>query len=165
MLRLALLLGGFAGAAFLLAAQFLPLYTVHTSATRATIDTIETGSHDSYALVPAAVLALLLSIEVWRSRNRLALLAIGVIGLVALLVALLGDLPDAHATGLVGSAATNLRLASSSPSLGLYLETVGAVVLLITSAAGLLLEPPGSDARHERKLPRPPGRSEAPADP
>lgn len=66
----------------------------------------------------------------------------GVLGVVALLIALLRDLPDAHATGLVGSAATGLRSASSSPGVGLYLETLGAVVLLITAVCGLLLLAP-----------------------
>jgi hypothetical protein len=154
-----------AGAGLLVAAQFMPLFTVHTSASRAAIKTVQTGSHDSYALVPAAVLALLLSIEVWRSRSRLALVAIGVIGIVSLLIALLGDLPDAHATGLVGSASTTLRIARSSPSVGLYLETLGAVVLLITAAAGLLLlDAPGRDARGSR-LSQPARQStRAPAD-
>ena len=72
------------------------------------------------------------------------------LGLVSLLIALLGDLPDAQATGLVGSLATGLKIASASPSTGLYLETLGAVLLLITAAAGLLLQTP-------RKL-RAPGR-------
>ena len=72
------------------------------------------------------------------------------LGLVSLLIALLGDLPDAQATGLVGSLATGLKIASASPGTGLYLETLGAVVLLITAAAGLLLQTP-------RKL-RAPGR-------
>jgi hypothetical protein len=65
----------------------------------------------------------------------------GVLGVVALLIALLGDLPDAQASGLVGSAATRFTTASSTPSAGLYLETLGAVVLVISAGAGLLLLP------------------------
>ncbi len=141
--RRAVVAGGVVGCALILAAQFTPLFSVHTSASRVAIKTVQTGSHDSYALVPVAILGLLLTFEVWRTRSRLALAAIAVIAIVSLLIALLGDLPDAQATGLVGSTATGLRVASSSPSIGLYLETLGAVVLLITAAAGLLLlEPP-----------------------
>jgi hypothetical protein len=139
----ALLIGGLAGSVLLLVAELTPLFTVHTSSSHAAIKTVQTGSHHGYALVPIAVLAILLTVEVWRSASRLALLATGVLAIVALLIALLGDLPDAQATGLVGSIATGLKVAKASPSTGLYLETLGAVVLLITAAAGLLsLTPP-----------------------
>ncbi len=143
--RRAVVVGGVLGCALILAAQFTPLFSVHTSASRVAIKTVQTGSHDSYALVPVAILGLLLTFEVWRTRSRLALAAIAVIAIVSLLIALLADLPDAQATGLVGSTASGLRVASSSPSIGLYLETLGAVVLLISAAAGLLLleAPPG----------------------
>lgn len=141
-IRWGLLAGGLSGAALLAVAEFTPLFTIHTRAGQTAIKTVPTGSHDSYALLPVALLSALLSLEVWRNRARLALVATGVLGVVALLIALLRDLPDAHATGLVGSAATGLRSASSSPGVGLYLETLGAVVLLITAVCGLLLLAP-----------------------
>ncbi len=140
-LGLALLLAGLAGAALLLVAEFTPLLTVHTSASRAAFRTVNTGSNHSYALIPIGLLALFLSYSAWQSQNRLALTAMGVLGVVALLIALLGDLPDAQASGLVGSAATRFTTASSTPSVGLYLETLGAVVLVISAGAGLLLLP------------------------
>ena len=61
------------------------------------------------------------------------------VGLVTLLIALLGDLPDAQATGLVGTPTTHFINASSTPSAGLYLETLGAVVLIATSVLGFLM--------------------------
>jgi hypothetical protein len=139
-IRRAVLAGGLVGSLLLLVAEFTPLFTIHTSSSHVAIKTIQTGSHHSYALIPIAVLTIVLTVEVWRNGSRLALLATGLLGIVALLIALLGDLPDAHATGLVGSLATGLKIASASPSAGLYLETLGGVVLLITAAAGLLLE-------------------------
>jgi hypothetical protein len=138
--RRALLVGGLAGSLLLLVAEFTPLFAIHTSSSHTAIRTVQTGSHHSYALIPIAILTIVLTLEVWRNGSRLALLATGVLAIVALLIALLGDLPDAHATGLVGSLASGLKVASASPSAGLYLETLGAVVLLITAAAGLLLE-------------------------
>jgi hypothetical protein len=140
-LGLALLLAGLAGAALLVVAEFTPLLTVHTSASRAAFRTVNTGSNHSYALIPIGLLAIFLSYSAWQSQSRLALTAMGVLGVVALLIALLGDLPDAQASGLVGSAATRFTTASSTPSVGLYLETLGAVVLVITAGAGLLLLP------------------------
>jgi hypothetical protein len=140
-LALALLLAGLAGAALLLAAEFTPLLTIHTSASRAVYRTVNTGSNHSYALIPIGLLAMFLSYSAWQSQSRLALTAMGVLGVVALLIALIGDLPDAQASGLVGSAATRFTTASSTPSVGLYLETLGAVVLVISAGAGLLLLP------------------------
>jgi hypothetical protein len=119
-------------------AEFTELYQVHTSASATPVRTVGTGHNDSYALIPLAVLAALLGIGVFRAGSRPALLAIGLVGLVALLIALLGDLPDANATGLVGSAATHYVSATSTPSAGLYLETLGAVVLIATCVLGFL---------------------------
>jgi hypothetical protein len=151
-LAIAVLGGGMLGAVLLLVAEFTPLLQVHSSARTGVVETIDTGAHHSYALVPIAVLALALAFSGWRSRSRLALLATGVLGLVALLIALLGDLPDAHASGLIGTAAGSFADATSSASIGLYLETLGAIVLLITAAAGLLLlEPPPRPPRRARK--------------
>ncbi len=157
MISWGLLAGGLGGAALLAVAEFTTLFTIHTSTGQMPSNAIQTGAHDSYALLPVAVLAALLSLEVWRHRGRLALVATGVLGLVALLIALLGDLPDAHASGLAGSAATGLRIARSSPSTGLYLETLGAVVLLITAVSGLLLlaPPDGGRGPHRPRRGRP----------
>ncbi len=142
-------LGGLIGATLLVVAEFTPLFTVHSTAYGAPVQTEGTGMHQSYALIPVAVLAAVLTIVAVRSRSRAALVGVGVLGLVALGIALLGDLPDAQATGFVGNPQT-LTPASSNPSTGLYLETLGAIVLLITAGAGLLMP------AHPR--PRPPRR-------
>ena len=73
-----------------------------------------------------------------RTRNRLSLLATGALAVVALLIALLRDLPSAQATGVTSS----YVLAKATPSAGFYLETLGAIVLLITAAAGLAVPRP-----------------------
>jgi hypothetical protein len=137
----------------LLVAEFTPLLNVHSSLHRAPIASLKTGSHDAYALIPIGLLAVLFALVIWRTRSRLALLAVGVLGLVALLIALIGDLPDARATGLVGSASSNFAIATSRPAIGFYLETLGAVVLMLATVAGLLwLAPP--DRRQSEPLRR-----------
>jgi hypothetical protein len=161
-LRSALLIAGLAGAALLVVAEFTPLFTIHTTTSRVAIKTVQTGSHDSYALLPVALLAALLSLEAWRTGSRLALAAIGVLGLVVLGIALLGDLPDAQATGLVGTIATGLKVATSSPSTGLYLETLGSVVLVLTAGVGLLLL--AAPHRASRSRASRPGEAEAKTD-
>ncbi len=97
-------------------------------------------------MVPIALLAALLTWGATRDGSPPALLAIGLLGVIALLIALIGDLPDAQASGIVLRGG-HYEAASASPGLGLYLETLGAVLLLITSGAGLLLGGPGTSAR------------------
>jgi hypothetical protein len=130
------------GSLLLVVAEFTTLFTVHVETSSAPIKTVTTGSHHSYALIPIAVLAAALAVGVFREGSRPALLAIGLLGIVTLLIALLGDLPDANATGLAGSSSTQLVNASSSPSAGLYLETLGAVVFVITCGIAFLATGP-----------------------
>ena len=139
-LSLAVVAGTVLGAVLLLVAELTPLARVHSSAHGAgVIRTLGTGSNHAYALVPIALLAPALALSARRGGNRVALISIGILGLVALAIALLGDLPDAQASGLVGHAGGTYVSAASTPSVGLYLETLGAIVLLIASGAGLLL--------------------------
>jgi hypothetical protein len=145
------LTGGLAGAALLLIAEFTSLLSVHSALHATAVRTVQTGSHNSYALLPIALLAALLSLAAWRAHNPLALLALGVLGLAALLIALVGDLPDAQASGLLVGPSGRYALASSTPAVGFYLETLGAVILLISAGAGLLLTAP---ARVRTRRPR-----------
>lgn len=138
-LRAAVLGSGLLGALMLVVAEFTTLYEVNTATSRAPIQTVSTGSHDAYALIPIALAAAALAYGAAVRGSRPSLLALGALGLVTLLIALIGDLPDARATGVVGSPTTHFTNASASPSAGLYLETIGAVVLIIASGCGLLL--------------------------
>ena len=131
---------GLAGAAVLVAAELSPLLHVRTIAAHPRlVRTVQTGPHHAWALLPIAALALALSGYGWRSGGRLAFGALAVLGAAALVVTLAADLPDAHATGLVGTPATGLHNAQAHAAAGLYLETLGGVLLLLAAAAGALL--------------------------
>ena len=146
----AILAAALLGAALLLVAEFTTLFVIRTSAAAGPVRSVGTGSHHTYALVPIAILAVVLAFAVWAAGSRAALVAIGLLGVIALLIALLGDLPDAQASGLIGTSAGHYLSAASTPSTGLYLETLGAVLLVITSVSGfLLIEVP---PRHQRRL-------------
>ena len=160
-LRGAILAGSLLGSLLLVVAEFTTLFTVHIATSSAPIKTVTTGSHHSYAMLVIGLVVAALAVAFWRESSRPALLAIGLLGIVALLIALLGDLPDASATGLVGSSATRYIDASSTPSAGLYLETLGAVVLLITCGVGFIAL--GSPIA--RRDARDPGSSTDPAGP
>lgn len=138
-ISLGLLAGGLIGALLLLVAEFTPLYKEDAATSMIPLHTVHAGSHHAYALIPVGLVAIALTVGASRFASRSALLALGALGILAVLIALLGDLPDANATGLVGSAATGYVQAEGVPQIGLYLETLGAALLVITCGAGLLL--------------------------
>jgi hypothetical protein len=127
------------GALLILVAQFTALYHLHSPTSSASIKTVGTGANHAWAPVPLALLAGVLAFAVYRHENRAALVALALLGVVVLLIALLGDLPDAHSTGLIGSGAAQYVEGTSTPSAGLYMETLGAVLLLLSGGVGLLL--------------------------
>ncbi len=128
------------GALLLVVAEFTPLFSVHVASRRAALSTTGAGANHLYALIPLALLGLLLGLAATRTGSRSALGGVIAVGLVALLIGLLHDLPDAQASGVVRSAA-GLELAKASPDAGMYLETLGAVVMIVGGVAGLLLAP------------------------
>jgi hypothetical protein len=133
-----------AGALLVLIAQFIPLYHVHVPTSSAPVKTVGTGANHGWAPVPIALVCLALALAVYRHGNRTALLGLAVLGVATLLIALLGDLPDAHSSGLIGSSASQYVQGVSSPSAGLYLETLGAVLLLVSGGVGFLMLGPAS---------------------
>jgi hypothetical protein len=139
-IAVAVLGGALLGAALLFLAEFLPLFEVRSTAHNSVAQTVIAGSHHSWALIPIAVLAAGLAIAWWRSANRLPLIALAVLAIVALVIALGRDLPDAQSSGLERSGGTFV-LAAASPRIALYLETAGGIILLLSAGAGLLLAP------------------------
>jgi hypothetical protein len=139
----ALLAGGVIGALLLLVAEFTSLYDVESSVSRIPLRTVQAGAHHSYALVPIALVALVLAFAAARSESQPALVGLGALGILAAGIAVLGDLPDAGASGFVSRGA-GLVHATDVPALGLYLETLGAALLIVTAGAGLVLGRTGS---------------------
>jgi hypothetical protein len=131
------------GSAALLVAEFTTLFTVHVSNVSHALQTTSTGSHHSYAMAVIAVFAAILAFAAWRGGSRPAMLGVGLLGLAALLIALLGDLPDATASGLLLTSSHYVE-AKSTPSAGFFIEIAGALLLLIASVAGFLLTEPAS---------------------
>lgn len=142
-LRSAIVVGSVLGAVLLVVAEFVTLYTVRAQGHSAAVQTIQGGSNNSYAMIPIAVLGVVLGIAAVRGGGRPALAALGLVGLVGLLIGLIGDLPASHRTGLIRVAGHNV-LGASSPSVGMFLETLGAVILIATAGLGLLLSEPAA---------------------
>jgi hypothetical protein len=132
-------LGALLGALLVILAQFTALYRVHSATSATVLRTVGTGASHAWAPIPLALLAAVLAFAVYRHGNWPAFVALAVLGIATLLIALLGDLPDARASGLIGSSAGGYVQAISRPSAGLYMETLGAVVLVAAGGVGLLL--------------------------
>lgn len=142
------------GAVLLVVAEFLPLYSLHLITSEKALSSVSTGSHNSYALLPLALLAAILALGATRAGGRAVPAALALLGLIALLIALLGDLPDANAHGLTDG----YVLAATTARAGLYVETLGAILLLLAGGAGLLAAGPPEALRHRApRSPRPAG--------
>jgi len=128
----------------LVVAEFLPLLQVRLAASGAVLKTITTGTNNNYALLLVAIAAIPLALSVLRSRSRGALIALALLGIVAAAIAFLGDLPDAHSTGVYGK---NFEDAAASAKAGFYLESLGAILLILAAALGLLLSAPSPGPR------------------
>jgi hypothetical protein len=145
-------LGALLAAAVLIAAEFTTLLTVNVVGKTAPVSSVTTGSHHGYALIPIGLLVAALAIAVKRSPTRPAarpaLAALGALAVITLVIALLRDLPDAHRTSLIPH---GLALGHASPSTGFYLETLGAVLLLIVAGTGVLAGAGGASEPGRRR--------------
>ena len=151
--RAVLAVGALLGAMLVLIAQFTALYHVHSATSSAALKTVGTGGNHAWAPIPLALAAVALAYAVYRHGNRAALAGLVALGVATLLIALFGDLPDAHSSGLIGSSAGGYVQATSSPSAGLYMETPGAAVLIVAGGVGLLMPAPGNQPRVTKEAP------------
>jgi hypothetical protein len=124
-----------AGCAALVAATFLPVLRVAVDGrVAASLDRTGWDLHGPALLLIAALGAALLPAAL---RGSLAAaLGVGVAGLAALGIAVIGDLPDVGATGLVGE---GLREGRGEAGVGAYLEVLGGVLLLVAGGVLALL--------------------------
>jgi hypothetical protein len=149
--RIALAIAALAGAICLLAATFSTVIeiTVGTTSKIADRDTELSGyDRHSVALIVIALFALVMTAGALRGA-RPAMVALAVAGVVVLLIALIGDLPDVHKTGVIGQLYDNAR---ANPRSGYYLETLGGALLLM-AGGGLLLLGGGPPAATTRERP------------
>jgi hypothetical protein len=131
---LAVLIAGFAGAALLIAADLTTL--VEIKVLTVVQDELSGRDQHSWAMALLGVAALPLAWGAGRRHARPAMLGLAIVGLVAALIALVGDLPDLDETGVIGE---RYEDAAAAPGPGFYLETAGAALLLLAGGGGLAL--------------------------
>jgi hypothetical protein len=130
------------GASLLILAEFLDLYRVQRGVVLVREQT--GGDHHSYALLVAGVAAIAARLVAHATGSWPPAAAAATLGLLALLVVVFGDLPDANSSGLTADA----RLAEADPAAGLWVELAGAI-LTTTAGAALALMLAGREVTRE----------------
>jgi hypothetical protein len=143
---LGVLVAGLLGAVLLIAADFSTL--VEIKVITVTKERLSGHEQHSWAMVILGVAAIPMAYGAARRRARPAMLGLVLLGTVALLIALIGDLPDTRSTGVIGE---RYEEAAAQAGAGFFLETAGAVLLIVGGVGGLLLlnPPPAQPAARE----------------
>lgn len=135
LLRLVLPVLAALGGALLIAADFATLVDIQVITVSR--ERVSGGEAHAYGLALLGALAIVMAFGAARGA-RPAQVALVVVGVVALAIVLLADVPDLNSTGLIGSL---YEEATARPGLGFYLESLGAVLLLISAVALVALDP------------------------
>jgi hypothetical protein len=125
------------GPILLVVADFTTLFEV--TGLRGGTRSVTGHSNHSWAIAVVGAAAIPLAMVAVRSGAAAALAALAALGVAAMVIALAIDLPDATATHTV---ALTFQDAHASPQAGFYLETLGAVLLLVAGVGGILLAAP-----------------------
>lgn len=124
----------FAAAALLFASELMTMFEFTPPGAEPLADQSAIDRHHYAQIILAifAVISMLIAIgggsKPWAS-------AVAVCGIIALLIFLIGDLPDANAIGTLDDPRQNLFEAEAVPQGGFWLELVGALGLAVSGAA------------------------------
>ena len=146
--RSAALLLAAAGCVLLIVAEFSTLYEIRviTVVKEAT----NGGEHHGFALLVIGVAAAFMAYGAILGGARPAQFGLLALAIAALLVVLLIDYPDVNDEGFIGEA---FERAKAEPKTGFYFESLGAVLLLISAVATLLLSTGERPARDSAAAP------------
>lgn len=147
------------GAALLAASQFTSMFELTPPGGEA-IATVDAADQHGYATLVLACFALVMLLVGIAARSEavanVAAFSVAACGAVALLIFLVGDLPDANKIGTLDDARQSFIDAKAEPVAGFWFELVGALVLAISGAALATL---GPDAAPRQRPARRPARS------
>jgi hypothetical protein len=128
-----------AGAAWLLIAEYSPLYTVVVGTLETPRRSVTAGANHGHALVPVALAALVMTAGAFLRAARAAAVALVGLGAVALVVALAIDLPDTRQSGTLAESVTFSQARAKAAS-GLGLEIAGGAALIVAGMGLLVLD-------------------------
>jgi hypothetical protein len=134
-----------AGAAGMLAAsQFMSIFELTPPGGEA-LSEIDAADQHGYATLVLAAFALILIAVGIATRGQpiseVAAVAVAVCGVVALLIFLIGDLPDVNKVGTLDDARESFIDAKAEPQAGFWFELAGSLVLTICGAALATMRP------------------------
>ena len=127
-----------AGCVLLVVAEFSTLYEIRVITV--VKESTDGRDHHGFALLVIALAAAFMAYGGILGGARPAQFGLLVLAVAALLVVLLIDYPDVNDEGFIGEA---FERAKAEPQTGFYLESLGAVLLLLSAVATLLLTPRG----------------------
>ena len=133
-----------AGCVLLVVAEFSTLYEIRVITV--VKESTDGREHHGTALLVIAVAAAFMAYGGILRGARPAQIALLVLAVAALAVVLFVDYPDVNDEGFIGEA---FERAKATPQTGFYLESLGAVLLLLSAVATLLLTPRGVQSRVE----------------
>jgi formate hydrogenlyase subunit 3/multisubunit Na+/H+ antiporter MnhD subunit len=122
------------------------------------LEAISSSDQHGYAMLVLAVFALLLIVVTMVARDeqlrQMAAMAVAVCGLIALLIFLIGDLPDVNKIGTLED--ESFIDAEAKPVAGFWLELIGSLVLTVCGAALATMRPSvARPSSHESRRRRP----------
>jgi hypothetical protein len=133
-----LAVAGVAGPVLLVVGDFFPLYEVRTVAAQIPDGTITGGTNHLYSMVLLGLASGLMAYGAIRGGSRPAMIALASLGVVAAVVALGNDLPDATGESTLNRS-YGYASATAYPKIGFYLETLGAALTIIAGVGALVL--------------------------
>jgi hypothetical protein len=120
------------------------------------LQAISSKDQHGYATLVLAIFALVLILVTLAARDeqfrQVAAIAVAVCGLIALLIFLIGDLPDVNKIGTLDDPRQSFIDAEAKPVAGFWLELVGSLVLTVCGAALATMRPgTNKSPDHERR--------------
>jgi hypothetical protein len=124
------------------------------------LQAISSKDQHGYATLVLAIFAVLLLVVTISARDeqrrQVAAMAVAVCGLIALLIFLIGDLPDVNKIGTLDDPRQSFIDAEAKPVAGFWLELIGSLVLTVCGAALATMRPgaaktPGHGGRRRRR--------------
>jgi hypothetical protein len=145
-----------AGAAAMLgASQFTDIFHLTPPGGEA-LESISASDQHGYATLVLAIFALVLLLVSLGARDeqlgQVAAMAVAICGLIALLIFLIGDLPDVNKIGTLDDPRQSFIDAEAKPVAGFWLELIGSLVLTVCGAALATMRPGAErESGHERR--------------
>ena len=109
----------------------------------------EAAERHNYALLVLAVFALGALLAALLTGSQIAYFAVAAAGVIALLIFLVGDLPDANKIGTIDDERQSFVDAKAEPQAGFWLELVGSLVLAVCGIALATLQGQNPQRREE----------------